>query len=176
VTAEASTALGVLDESDYAAIERKMDQLCRTQPVSAMCQYARHSTSGARLREVVGVHLVGIRETNLRITSDTYGTAFGGEIDISNVDTFAAAIQAAMQAVHAGGAAVGAATGVAWLDLGEVGFVDAGACRALGTATSWFRHGGGHVLVVAPQPTVERILRLLAIDQLPGLEVIGGDP
>jgi anti-anti-sigma regulatory factor len=49
------------------------------------------------------------------------------------------------------------------------------ACRALVTSTQWFRHGGGRVLVVAPQPAVERTLRLLDIDQLPGLEVINGD-
>jgi hypothetical protein len=182
MTAEASTALSILTESDHARIERTMDELCRTRPVSAMCQYERRVTTAARLREIVAVHLVGIREPGFRTRSAERGIAVSGEVDISNVDTFAAAldvaVDAAVQAADSANAdapTADAATRIVRLDLGEVCFVDVAACRALVTSTQWFRHGGGRVLVVAPQPAVERTLRMLDIDQLPGLEVISGD-
>ena len=178
MTAEASTALGILTESDYARIERTMDELCRTRPVSAMCQYERSVTSAARLREIVAVHLVGIRESGFRTRSAEHGIAVSGEVDISNADTFAAAVDAAVQAVGSpikDAATEDATTTIVRLDLGDVCFVDVAACRALVTSTQWFRHGGGRVLVVAPQSAVERTLRMLDIDQLPGLEIINGD-
>jgi anti-anti-sigma factor len=178
MTAEASAALGLLTESDYARIERTMDELCRTRPVSAMCQYERSVTSAARLREIVAVHLVGIRESGFRTRSAEDGIAVSGEVDISNADTFAAAVDAAVQAAGSpikDAATEDATTTIVRLDLGDVCFVDVAACRALVTSTQWFRHGGGRVLVVAPQPAVERTLRMLDIDQLPGLEIINGD-
>ena len=178
MTAEASTTLGILTESDHARIERTMDELCRTRPVSAMCQYERSVTSAARLREIVAVHLVGIRESGFRTRSAEDGIAVSGEVDISNADTFAAAVDAAVQAAGSpikDAVTEDATTTIVRLDLGDVCFVDVAACRALVTSTQWFRHGGGRVLVVAPQPAVERTLRMLDIDQLPGLEIINGD-
>ena len=178
MTAEASTALSILTESDHARIERTVDELCRARPVSAMCQYERRVTTAARLREVVTVHLAGIRESGFRTRSAEHGIAVSGEVDISNADTFAAAVDAAVQAAGSpikDAATEDATTTIVRLDLGDVCFVDVAACRVLVTSTQWFRHGGGRVLVVAPQPAVERTLRMLDIDQLPGLEIINGD-
>lgn len=68
------------------------------------------------------------------------------------------------------------ATRAVWLDLEAVEFVDAAACRTLTVATRRFRDRGGQVLLVGPQPAVEQTPRLLDLDELPGLEVVGGDP
>jgi anti-anti-sigma factor len=166
MSAEANAARSVLPEPVYADMERTMDQLCRTLPVSAMCQYARRATTRVRLREVVAAHLVGVRQTKLRTGQDQRGITFSGQVDVANADTFAAAVHAA----------ISAAARVAWLDLGGVEFMDAAACRALAGATWFFRDRGGQVLLMAPQPSVERTLRLLDVDQLRGFELIGGDP
>jgi len=169
LTAEAGAALGVLTESDYAVFEREMDELCRTRPVSALCQYERQATTELCLRKVVATHLAGIRDPGLRTGPAEDGIAFDGELDISNVDMFAAAVDAVVTAN------ADAAPGLVRLDLGEVCFVDVAACRALVTSTRRFRRGGGRVLVIAPHPMVERVLQLLDVDRLPGFEIIGSD-
>jgi anti-anti-sigma regulatory factor len=46
-----------------------------------------------------------------------------------------------------------------------------GGCRALALGTKWFRDGGGRVLLVAPQPIVERVLQLYGLDTLLHVEL-----
>ena len=166
MSAEARAALTFVPERAYARFEATMNMLCRTRPVSALCQYDRRTTTGARLRETVAIHLFGVRQAGLRTGPDGPGIALAGQLDVANADTLAAALEAATK------------TGkrVVSLDLAAVEFLDAAACRALSTATRRFRDRGGRVLLVAPQPAVEQTLRLLELDQLPCLEVIGGDP
>jgi anti-anti-sigma factor len=166
MSAEARAALTFLPERAYTGFEATMDELCRTRPVSAMCQYDRRTTTGARLRQAVAIHLVGVRQGRLRTSPDGQGIALTGQIDVANADTLAATLQAATNT----------ATRVVWLDLEALEFLDAAACRALTVATRRFRERGGQVLLVAPQPAVEQTLRLLDLDQLPGLDVIGGGP
>ena len=63
--------------------------------VSALCQYDRRTTTGARLRQTVAIHLTGVREATLRTSRDDPGLALAGQVDIANAGTLAAALQAA---------------------------------------------------------------------------------
>jgi anti-anti-sigma regulatory factor len=58
------------------------------------------------------------------------------------------------------------------LDLSRLAFLGGGGCRAIVSGTARFRDAGGYVLLVLPQPIVERVLRLLGCDQLRGLEIV----
>jgi hypothetical protein len=49
------------------------------------------------------------------------------------------------------------------------------ACRTLAVAARRCRERRGQVLLVAPQSAVPQTLRLPGLDQLPGLQVVGGD-
>jgi len=64
---------------------------------------------------------------------------------------------------------------VLWVDLSEVSYVDAGSCWRLDDATRGYRSSGGHVLLVAPQPPVELTMRMLEVDELPGMHLVGGE-
>ena len=58
------------------------------------------------------------------------------------------------------------------LDLSGVTYLDAGAGRRLNDATRRFRAAGGQVVLVAPQPPVERTLTLLDLGDLPGMQLV----
>lgn len=163
-TAEATAALSMLSGEAYLMVEREADRLCRTRPVSALCQYERSATK-TRLCELVALHS-SVRQSHLRVGADAHGTILTGQIDTANADMLAAALHAATNT----------AAQVVWLDLGAVEFMDAAACGVLASVTRVFRDGGGYVLLVRPQQSVERALRLLELDQLEGVEVIGDEP
>lgn len=165
LTAEATAALSVQSDDTHLTVERDADQLCRTRPVSALCQYERRATVGARLCELVAVHS-GVRQSHLSVGEDPHGTVMAGQVDTANADIFGAALQAATSTTAQ----------VLWLDLGRVEFMDAAACGVLASVTRGFRDGGGCVLLVTPRPPVERALRLLELDQLAGVELIGDEP
>jgi hypothetical protein len=54
-----------------------------------------------------------------------------------------------------------------------VTYLDARSCWRLEDATLAFRADGGHVLLVAARPPVEHILRLMEVDELPGMHLLG---
>ncbi|MGC1211161.1 MAG: MEDS domain-containing protein [Micromonospora sp.] len=164
MSAEAAAALAVLSPDEYLALERNMDRLCRTRPVSAMCQYARAGSPGIQMRDAVTVHLTAVRESQFRTYPLRDGVAVSGELDLSNADVFADLVRAA----------TGAANDVLWLDLAMLRFVDAAACRALTELTEDFRDSGGRVLLVAAQPGVARTMRLLGMHELAGVTLVGG--
>lgn len=165
ISAEDETALTVLSTSALAHGERGLDQLCGIRPVAALCQYARCRTGGAWLREIVAAH-ARVRQAQLCSDEHERGTVLTGQIDVANADMFAAALHAVTSNDDA----------VVWLDLGGVDFLDAAACGVLAAVTQNFRDDNGHLLLVAPQPPVERTLRLLDIDQLAGVEIVGSEP
>jgi anti-anti-sigma factor len=166
MSAEARAALTVLSPAAHLGFERRMEELTRIRPVSAMCQYPQATTTGARLSEVVAVHPTGVRQSTLTAGQDGHGLILWGEIDPTNTDVFAAVLTAAGHC----------ASRVLCVDLAEVSYIDAGSCWRLDDATRRLRSAGGQVVLVAPQPTVERTLRLLEIDQLPGMAVVAGEP
>jgi anti-anti-sigma factor len=130
-----------------------------------MCQYEEVTTTGPWLDDAVAHHLVGVRQTTFATSQDLDGLALHGEIDATNIDVFTAVLTAATRR----------ASRVLWLDLADVTSLDAGSCWRFDDATRAFRAARGHVLLVAPQPPVERTLRVMEVDDLPGMHVLGAD-
>ena len=162
MSAEAAAALTFLSPEDYLSMERGMDELARGLPVSALCQYPRSSTTGTGLRDAVGVHLPGIRERYFATGTGELGLVLRGEVEASSAEVLEAAVTAFTDGPPR----------VLCLDLAELSFVDVAACRALAHGSSNFRASGGQVLLAAPTFPVERTLRLLGLNDLPGFQLI----
>ena len=162
---DASGIVSTLPPDEVHGVEQQIDGLVRTQPVRAMCQYQEETTTGPWLEDAVAVHLTGVRQTTFATSQALDGLALHGEVDATNTDVFAAVMIAASRR----------ASRVLWLDLAELAYLDAGSCWRLDDATRPFRAAGGNVLLVAPQPSVERTMRMLEVDELPGMHVLGGD-
>jgi anti-anti-sigma factor len=165
ISAEARAALSILSPGAVHGVERQISELVRTGSVHAMCQYEQATTSGTWLDDAVAQHLTGVHQSTFSTSSDLDGLALQGEVDATNTDVFASVVTAAgSTAPH-----------VLWLDLAELTYLDAGSCWRLDDATRAFRAAGGHVLLVAPRPQVQRTLQMLEVDELPGMHVLGGD-
>jgi anti-anti-sigma factor len=166
MAADAKAALSLLTPDTHLRFEHNMDRLCRTRPVSAMCQYARAATTGTVLRNTVDVHVVGVRQTGFATGADGHRLVLRGEIDLVNADVFAAVVATATSRDSR----------PVWLDLAAVDYLDVAACRSLLAASRGFRTNGGQLLLVAPQPQVERTMRLLGVATEAGVRLLGGDP
>ncbi|MGR6964056.1 MEDS domain-containing protein [Geodermatophilus sp. URMC 61] len=161
----ALAAVTVLSPGHYLTVERRMDELVRSLPVSALCQYARSVTTGPALRGAVGVHVAGVREAYFATGAGELGLVLRGEADAGNAEVLEAAVTAFTDVPPR----------VLYLDLAELSFIDVAACRALAHGSWGFRACGGQVLLVAPPSPVERTLRLLELSDLPGFRLIGRD-
>ena len=167
IAAEASTALTFLTWPAYMAIEREIDEITRTHPLSAMCQYGQAAAGDDRLPDVVASHLEGIREWLLSTGGGLDGElVLAGEIDVSNSELLACALREATSR----------AAEKFRLDLGRVDFLSAGACRAIAEATRQFRDDSGIVLLVGSQPPIASVLRLSGLAGLNGINLIGSGP
>jgi anti-anti-sigma regulatory factor len=165
MAAEARAALTVLSPGAVQGVEQQIAELVRTRPVHAMCQYPQATTTGAWLDGAVAAHLAGVRQSTFATDEGLDGLALRGEIDLTNGEVFAAVLTAACRSVSR----------VLWLDLAEVVYLDARSSWRLEDATRGFRAGGGHVLLVAARPPVEHVLRLMEVDELPGMHLLGGE-
>ena len=166
LSAAAGAASTVLAPAARREIERRLEELVGTKPVSAMCQYRRATTTGARLWDAVAAHLTGVHESTLGVGGNSDGLVLRGEVDLANAEVFAAVLAAADRVTPR----------ALCLDLAAVTYLDAGAGRRLIDATRRFRAADGQVLLVAPQPPVEHTLRALDLGDLPGMQLVGGDP
>jgi len=164
MAAETRAALSVLSPTAYWLVEQGMAELVRTMPVRLRELEADPEPRRPLQDDVVAVHLAGVRQATFTTDQDLDGLVLRGEIDLTNAEVFTAVLTAATRSPSR----------VLWLDLAEVTYVDAHGCRQLEDATQAFRAAGGHVLLVAPTPPVERILRLLECDELPGMHVLAG--
>jgi anti-anti-sigma factor len=166
LSARASLTLTVMPQGAHSDVERAFDQLCRTRPVSALCQYEQWSLPEDRLRDVAASHLSGgIRQRALSVAQHAGHLVLAGEIDVSNHDILRCALRAAAEQ----------ASQTLRLDVSRVEFLGAAGFRALDDGTFRFRRQGGQVLLIEPKPWVERILRVARVDQLPGIELVPGD-
>jgi len=160
ISAEAPTARGLLSGTAHQDLERATNLLCRTRPVSVLCQYQADLAREA-LPEVSAVHGDGVRETLLHTAPRPGGIALRGEVDVSNHDVLHCVVQAAT---------LGAADSFV-VDLGQLEFIDVSGVRALLGATKSYRQGGGRVRLRRPQHLVNRVLDLCGVDQAGGLRV-----
>jgi anti-anti-sigma factor len=165
ISAQASSALTVMPQAAHSGVELAVDRLCRTQRLSAMCQYEQWGTVGERLRDVASSHVGGgIRQRALSTAQHDDHLVLAGEIDVSNHEILTCALRAAAER----------ASQTLRLDLRQVDFIGAAGCRALDDGTLTFRRRGGQVQLIEPKPWVERILRLARVDRLERIELIPG--
>ncbi len=157
-----AAVMTMLSPGDYLSVEERIDELVCTLPVSVLCEYVPASTTGPGLRDVVGVHLPGIREARFHTGTGELGLVLRGEVDAGSGEVLEAAVTAFTDVPP----------DVLCLDLAELSFVDVAACRALAHGSGDFRASGGQLLLVAPPPPVERTLRLLGLSDLPGFQLI----
>jgi anti-anti-sigma regulatory factor len=163
LTADSCVALSVLSPGDHLAAERGAEQLARTHPVGVLCRYDRADLPPERLQEVVGAHPTGVRERQLAVGGPPPARGRPGAADSANDDVLAGILRAATQ-TDGGELAV---------DLRALGFLGVAGARALESGTARFRSLGGRVLLSDPQPSVKRVLRVLRMDRVPGMEIIG---
>lgn len=176
LSAEARVVLTRVAQDDYEHFEDAMDVLCATRPVSALCQYDQGATTGWWLRRATGTHLTGLRETQLRSAPADGGLALSGSVDVSN-DAVLSAMLVQATGAHPGAEDTGRADdGLLWLDLADLDFIDVSGCRALATGTERFRRTGGAVAVLAPVAVVDRTLRLMGLDDMPGMAIVASRP
>ncbi|HYJ75003.1 MAG TPA: STAS domain-containing protein [Kineosporiaceae bacterium] len=130
--------------------------------VSLLCRHDRAARDG-RLPALVAAHPHGLRTANLTTRPVGDGLALAGEVDISNVDLLGAALEHVTHSPRP----------TLWLDLTDLRFMDVAGCRELASSTRGFRNNGGTVLLVDPLPPVAHVLRVLGVDQLRGMEILG---
>jgi anti-anti-sigma factor len=161
---EASTAWAVMSSTAHANLEWATDEVCRTRPLSILCQYPADLSSGT-LRSALAMHGGGVRESQLSAWPIPAGIALAGEVDVCNEAVLRSSLMAAVSVQGGSGRFV--------VDLSRLGFLDVSGVRAILTGTSAHRLNGGGVVLRAAQPPVERILRLLEVDREQGCQLEG---
>jgi anti-anti-sigma factor len=160
VSAHTATAWDVVPRQREAETEQATDEVCRSSPVSVLCQYpARESLDLLALVSVA--HGAGMREKLLQTAPlPGGGLALYGELDISNRDILRSVLLAATSTTTCRRF---------MLDLSALDFVDIGGIRTLVGGTEPYRRRGGQVLLQGAQPQVDRLLRLYGVDRERGL-------
>ena len=159
----AAAALTVLSAREYAEFEQVVDGLCATRPVSALCQYDRGAAVGVGLDEVTDRHGQGVRELQLQTDCVNGSLRLTGEVDLTNADVLASVLRAA----------TARATATLRVDLSGVSFLDVNGVRALLDGSAPFRERDGYMELMRPQAAVVRVLRLLGIGQVKGVQIAG---
>ena len=159
LSAEAATAWSVMPRARHAEVERTIDQMCQSLPVSVMCQYPVRDSMEV-LGPVSTVHGSGLRERLFQAVPFEGVLAVTGEVDTSNHDILRTLLQAATAATDRDPFVV---------NLKGLDFLDVRGIRALMAGTAAYRSRGGHVRLQAPQPVVDRAIRLLGIERSRGV-------
>jgi anti-anti-sigma factor len=161
----ADAVITATSRATHEEIETTLARLCRDHPVSVLCVYDRNGDRAGvgieHLDLAVARHpdrLQGQRLA-LRRTADTLYV--DGEIDMSNLDVFAAALRALTDTPSP----------TVRIDLNGVTFLAAAGVRTLIHDTAPYRDHGADVEIHAT-PHITRILQLLDIHRLPQLHLI----
>jgi anti-anti-sigma regulatory factor len=159
----ATTAWSVMSPSTHAEIEWATDELCRTRPVSVLCQYAA-TLPQATLQTVCAMHGAGVRESQLRTRPVPGGLELAGSVDASNERILRSALVAAAATAPSDGGAFS-------IDLSRLEFLDVAGARAFVTGTTPHRIKGGRVRLKGPRGPVDTLLHLLQVERTDGFEV-----
>jgi anti-anti-sigma factor len=147
---------------DYQAVDQLTDALCARLPVTALCQLDAGSASDETVTAVIESHS-GVEDAQMRLRRrDDQVLVLSGEVDFSSAEVLTQALRSFCRP-HAVSAAV--------VDLSELSFVDMAGCRALVTGTEQLRKAGGSVTITGGSSHLRRVLTLLGVDRLPGLEL-----
>ena len=156
---DATTAWQVLPRPRHADVERATDEVCRSRPVSVMCQYPAREAAGI-LRHVSAAHCGGLRERLLQVAPTDGGLALSGELEVCNDTILRAVLTAATTTPERDPFVV---------DLSGLDFLDVSGARSLTAGTDRYRRLGGHVRLQSPQPHVDRLIRMLGVDRERGI-------
>lgn len=158
--AEGFTGLSVLIRADqviaetsadfHNAVESALSALCAEQPVRVLCIYDRPGAGTEHLDLAVTHHRGGLQEHLLTVRDAEDGTYLAGEVDMTNLDVFDAALRARRTT-----------TGdVVRLELSETAFLSAGAADILLRHTRTPRDGLARVELHNPPQHIRRVLSL----------------
>jgi anti-anti-sigma regulatory factor len=173
IAADGDTASRTLSPAAFVESERMVEVLCRTRPMSYMCQYERSLTVGSRLDQISEIHPQGLRERRGQVYASGDVVELAGEFDMSNEDVLGAALRAASGAASG---ASGNRSVALEIGLSRVTFLSRGACRVLVLATEPLRMAGGVVRLAGPQPHVEAALRVLELGNVPHMQLVVKEP
>jgi len=162
LSARADAALEDETLEEYQAIDHVMDDLCATLPVSALCQLDAAGADAEVLTSLIDSHSGIIEEAQLRLRRRGGHVVLSGEVDFSNASLLAQALRSVCGAEPASATAI---------DLSELTFVDVSGCRALAVGTDAHRRRGGTVTVSGVPAHLLKVLALLGMDRLPGVEL-----
>lgn len=160
LSGEAVTADRVMPRPAHDDLEWATDLLCRTRPVSVLCQYPAARAREA-LPELSAMHRDGVRESLLQTARRPGGVVLRGEVDLSNHDVLHGVLRAATVS----------ATDSLVVDLSMLSFLDVSGARALLAGTKDYRRGGGRVRLRWPQHPVDRVLDVCGVGDAGGLQV-----
>jgi anti-anti-sigma factor len=160
LSGEAATADRMMPGPAHDDLEWVTDSLCRTRPVSVLCQYPADRARQA-LAEVSAMHQDGVRENLLQTARRPGGIVLRGEVDLSNHDVLQGVLRAATLS----------ATDSLVVDLSLLSFLDVSGARALLAGTKDYRRGGGRVRLRWPQHPVDRVLDVCGVGDAGGLQV-----
>lgn len=155
---EATTAWALMPRDRHAGIERATDQLCRSTPLSVMCQYSAHESEV--LLDACLVHGAGLRDPLFSASPFEGGVAVAGEIDVSNRDIVRSLLLAATSVTDRDPFV---------LDLSALDFLDLAGVRGLLLGTGPYRGRGRHVRFHGQPAHVDRLIHLLGVQHEPGV-------
>lgn len=164
VGGEVATAQTVMSRDDHVELERVVERLCHDWPMGALCQYTEAEVRTV-LPTATALHRDGIRHPQLQTMRRPDGIALAGEVDLCDHLVLCSALMAATSSAAA------SAAGSVVVDLSRLEFLDVSGGRALLRGTAEYRRDGGQVRLRSPQPAVDRLLDLLAMDREPGFTV-----
>ncbi|GAA1320877.1 STAS domain-containing protein [Pseudonocardia xinjiangensis] len=147
----------------YSDVEAVLGDLSRNHQVSVLCLYDRAAGMDHLDLAVTG-HPDGLHEQQLDVRRREATLHLGGEIDMTNLDVLAVALRSLTRT----------AGRTVRIDLGGLRFLGVSGVRLLHLETAAFRAAGGQVELHGAAPHLTRVLRLLQLDQLPGLTLVPG--
>ena len=164
----ADAVITATSRATHEEIETTLARLCRDHPVSVLCVYdrgheRRHDRAGAGIEHLdlaVARHPDRLQGQCLALRRTAHTLYVDGEIDMSNLDVFAAALRALADTPSP----------AVRIDLNGVTFLAAAGVRTLIRDTAPYRDRGADVEIHAT-PHITRILQLLDIHRLPHLHL-----
>jgi anti-anti-sigma factor len=156
-SAHAHLARAHLSGERYLEVERGIEELCATRPVSALCQYDAGRTRLEELVHAMGSHPRLVDHDELRLHQHPGRVVLEGEASLVSSEMLEVALERACAVSRTGSMSV---------DLSGLDFIDVAACRALMLGSAAFRESGGYLHLERARPAVRRTLRLLGVERL----------
>jgi anti-anti-sigma factor len=162
LSARADVGLDRTPTEQYLAVDELTDELCASLPVTALCQLDAGSASQATLAAVIDTHSGGVEDAQMRLHRRDNRVVLSGEVDFSSADLLTRALRSCSRP-HGGQSVV--------VDLSELTVIDVAGFRALVVGTGELREAGGTVVLTGLSEHRRKVVSLLRIDLLPGVEL-----